>query len=233
MERVFAAKDPSTARRACFIGAAGTLIIGIPFSFVALSGTHVLEMASVALVEGQPILYTMLGSVFPVFLAAIVLAGIVAASMSTGDGAILGTSAVIARNIFGISSGETRRGGDQLLRWTRIFAIPISICGQRCRTHQASCLWETRSGKRVQKQTDGVIPVGPLTEIVPSPVGRIVFVQNDSILLEHLTQLFDTCDGSRKVGTHVSRKSADDDPLRLHALPTENNALPIVCHSGA
>jgi Na+/proline symporter len=129
MERVFAAKNPETARRACFIGAAGTLIIGVPFSFVALSGTHVLETAGVALVEGQPILYTMLGSVFPVFLAAIVLAGIVAASMSTGDGAILGTSAVIARNVFGLRRGGTPGAGDQLLRWTRIFAVPIALLG--------------------------------------------------------------------------------------------------------
>jgi Na+/proline symporter len=129
MERVFASKDPETARRACFIGAAGTVIIGVPFSFVALSGAHVLETAGVGLVEGQPILYTMLGSVFPVFLAAIVLAGIVAASMSTGDGAILGTSAVIARNIFGIQGNDTRRGSDQLLRWARIFAIPITLLG--------------------------------------------------------------------------------------------------------
>jgi Na+/proline symporter len=129
MERVFAARNPETARRACYIGAAGTLIIGVPFSFVALSGTHVLEAAGVALVAGQPILYTMLGGVFPVFLAAIVLAGIVAASMSTGDGAILGTSAVIARNIFGMRGGATAGGGDKLLRWTRLFAIPIALLG--------------------------------------------------------------------------------------------------------
>lgn len=130
MERVFAAKDPETAQKACFIGSAGTLIIGVPFAFIALSGAHVLEVAGVAAVEGQPILFTMLGEVFPAFLAAIVLAGIVGASMSTGDGAILGTSAVIARNIFGFrSSAETHSRKDQLLPWTRLFSIPITLLG--------------------------------------------------------------------------------------------------------
>jgi hypothetical protein len=56
-------------RKACFIVAAGTLIIGIPFSFIALSGTHVLDLVGVALVEEQPFLYTMLDGLF---LAAIV-----------------------------------------------------------------------------------------------------------------------------------------------------------------
>jgi SSS family solute:Na+ symporter len=130
MERVFAAKNPETAQKACFIGAAGTVIIGVPFSLIALSGAHILEVAGVAAVDGQPILFTLLGQVFPAFLAAIVLAGIVAASMSTGDGAILGTSAVIARNLFGFRSGsESRSRKDRLLPWTRLFAIPIALMG--------------------------------------------------------------------------------------------------------
>lgn len=97
MQRVFAARSPETAQRACFAGAAGTLIIGLPFAIIALSANDILTAAGVT-AEG-PVLYALLQNAVPPLLAALVLAGIVAASFSTADGAILGTAAVAARNV--------------------------------------------------------------------------------------------------------------------------------------
>jgi Na+/proline symporter len=145
MERVFAADSPETARKACFIGSAGTLIIGIPFSIVALSANPIL--ASLGVEAGnQAVLYSLLQNAVPPWLAALVIAGILAASFSTSDGAILGTSSVLARNIGGIrvdeSASVTTDGGvdeggffdtgsdsDKLLTVTRLMALPITLLG--------------------------------------------------------------------------------------------------------
>jgi len=147
MERVFAADSPETAQKACFIGSAGTLIIGIPFSIVALSANSIL--ASIGVEAGnQAVLYALLQNAVPPWLAALVLAGIVAASFSTSDGAILGTSAVMARNVVGIrvdESADTESpaaaadGGadegffgsesDKLLTVTRLMSVPITLLG--------------------------------------------------------------------------------------------------------
>ena len=146
MERVFAADSPETARKACFIGAAGTLIIGVPFSIVALSANPIL--ASLGVESGsQAVLYTLLQNAVPPWLGALVIAGILAASFSTSDGAILGTSAVIARNIGNIRVDESKAvatdGGtsdgsddgllgtdsDKLLTVTRLMSLPITLLG--------------------------------------------------------------------------------------------------------
>ena len=148
MERVFAADSPETARKACFIGAAGTLIIGVPFSVVALSAEPILATLGVE-TGGQAILYTLLQNAVPPWLGALVIAGILAASFSTSDGAILGTSAVIARNIGNIRVDESEAvatdGGtsddngsddgllgtdsDKLLTVTRLMSVPITLLG--------------------------------------------------------------------------------------------------------
>ncbi len=143
MERVFAAKDPETARKACFIGSAGTLVIGIPFSIVALSANPILNSLGVQAGD-QAVLYALLQNAVPPWLAALVLSGIVAASFSTSDGAILGTSSVIARNVGGIrvdesTSPEEREESevsgffgsesDKLLTVTRLMAVPVTLLG--------------------------------------------------------------------------------------------------------
>jgi Na+/proline symporter len=144
MERVFAADSPETARKACFIGAAGTLIIGIPFSVVALSANPILSSLGVE-AGNQAVLYSLLQNAVPPWLAALVIAGILAASFSTSDGAILGTSAVLARNVGGIRVDEsaavatdggtddglldTNSDSDKLLTVTRLMAVPITLLG--------------------------------------------------------------------------------------------------------
>ena len=145
MERVFAADSPETARKACFIGAAGTLIIGIPFSVVALSANPILSTLGVE-AGNQAVLYSLLQNAVPPWLAALVIAGILAASFSTSDGAILGTSAVLARNVGNIRVDEstavatdggtadsgfldTNSDSDKLLTVTRLMAVPITLLG--------------------------------------------------------------------------------------------------------
>ncbi|MGB3671645.1 MAG: sodium:solute symporter family protein [Phormidesmis sp.] len=140
MARIFAADSPETAQRACFIGCAGTLIIGIPFSLIALSSGRILEEAGV--VPDGPVLFALLGSVVPAFIGLLVIMAIMSASLSTADGAILGTSSVIAHNVMGIRQGHDGAhgvqngaqnghsvGGDQLLKITRLMAVVITVVG--------------------------------------------------------------------------------------------------------
>ena len=126
MERVFAADSPETAQKACFIGCIGTIIIGVPFSIVALGAPQILEQAGVT-VDG-PVLYALLQNVVPPLLSLIIIVAILSASLSTGDGAILGTSSVIAQNILGIRQRQVS-GADRLLWVTRLMAIPIALMG--------------------------------------------------------------------------------------------------------
>lgn len=133
IERVLAAENPETARTACFVGSAGTLIIGIPFSYVALSTGSIFNELGVTPAEGDPVLYELLGYV-PTELTVLVLVGIVGASLSTGDGAILSTSSVLARNVLDIRvEAETKRKAqgksDRLLYVTRFLAVPFTILG--------------------------------------------------------------------------------------------------------
>ncbi|MEO0845683.1 MAG: sodium:solute symporter family protein [Cyanobacteria bacterium J06648_1] len=127
MARIFAAKTPETARRACLIGAAGTLIIGVPFSLIALSAPQIL--ADRGITPEGPVLYALLSDVAPPLLGLLVIVAILSASLSTADGAILGTSSVIAHNIIGIRSDDHNAAGDRLLLITRVMAFVITIMG--------------------------------------------------------------------------------------------------------
>ena len=128
MARVFAADSPETAQRACLIGSAGTVIIGVPFSIVALSAGRILDQVGAA-GEG-PVLFTLLQNVVPPVLSLIIIAAIMSASLSTADGAILGTSSVIAHNVLGIRHATAHgAGGDRLLLITRLMAIFITVMG--------------------------------------------------------------------------------------------------------
>jgi Na+/proline symporter len=130
MQRVFASRNPQTARRACLLGSLGTLAVGVPFALIALSASDILKTAGVQ--ADGPVLYALLQDVVPAPLAVLVLSGIVAAGLSTADGAVLGTSAVSARNILGLRDEggqahyEAEGQRDRLLLVTRLFALPIA-----------------------------------------------------------------------------------------------------------
>ena len=124
MQRIFAARSPEVARRSCLIGAAGTAGIGVAYAMVALTTSAALGLSA----EDGPVLFTLLADHAPAWLAVLVLSGIVAASFSTASGAILATSAVAVRNIFGVRR-TVLTGADPLLRWTRIAMLPIVVLG--------------------------------------------------------------------------------------------------------
>jgi solute:Na+ symporter, SSS family len=125
MQRIFSAKSPATAQRACFVGAAGTAIVGIPYALVALSSGAILGGPA----DG-PVLFAVLDYA-PVILTILVLSAIVAASCSTANGVILGTACVAVRNIAGLEQQADSAGGrDPLLRRVRItmpFVVGIAI----------------------------------------------------------------------------------------------------------
>ncbi|MEC4805181.1 MAG: sodium:solute symporter family protein [Jaaginema sp. PMC 1079.18] len=127
MARVFAAESPETARRACLIGSVGTVLIGVPFSMLALSLPQILESAGVS-ADGQ-LFFTLLREVIPPSLGLLVIVAILSASLSTADGAILGTSSVIAHNILGIRHDDRNAAGDRLLIITRVMAALMTILG--------------------------------------------------------------------------------------------------------
>jgi Na+/proline symporter len=122
MQRVFAAKSPETARRACFGAATGVVAICIPFGLVVLSAKAFLPEQ----LDG-PILFVLLDNYAPVFLTVIVLCGLVGASMSTANGAILAISNVSVRNLGGIRRVHVPGQRDPLLWSTRIAMVPVTV----------------------------------------------------------------------------------------------------------
>jgi len=122
MQRIFAAKSPEVARTSCFWGAGGTFVIGVIYALVALTASSVLGIST----EDGPVLFTLLGDFAPPILAILVLSGVVAASFSTASGAILATSAIAVRNIFGVRR-IVSGGRDPLLTWTRVAMVPIVV----------------------------------------------------------------------------------------------------------
>lgn len=124
MQRIFAARSPQVARRACLLGAAGTAVVGVVYAMVALAATATLGLTT----ADGPVLFTLLDDYAPVGLTVLVLSGIVAASFSTASGAILATSAVAVRNIGGVRR-LAAAGGDRLLRLTRLAMLPVVVLG--------------------------------------------------------------------------------------------------------
>lgn len=137
MQRVFTARSPGTARRACYTAAAGAALVGIPYSLLALSSPDLLG----GVTPDGPVLFAVLEQVAPVWLTVLVLSGIVAASMSTANGAILGSAAVLVRNVAGrhtegddeapgaLEARIAERGGstDPLVRAVRWAMAPIVV----------------------------------------------------------------------------------------------------------
>ena len=124
MQRIFSARSPETARRACFVAAAGTAVVGIPYALVALSAASILGDHDP--VADGPVLFALLEGYAPVTLSILVLSAIVAASCSTANGAVLGTASVAVRNIAGIEPRAADKSvPDPLLRLVRLTMLPV------------------------------------------------------------------------------------------------------------
>jgi SSS family solute:Na+ symporter len=121
MERVFAARDGRTASRACYYGAFMTIVIGLCVAVLGLAG-----VASVQNVDDpRAVLPALAVGILPYWIGVLVFVGVLGASMSTANGAILVISVVLARNI--IQRHRTTTIDDRgMLRLSRLMALPVA-----------------------------------------------------------------------------------------------------------
>jgi SSS family solute:Na+ symporter len=97
-------------------------MIGVPFGLVVLSAQAFLP----AELDG-PVLFVLLDQYAPVGLTVLVLCGLVGASMSTANGAILAISNVCVRNLGGVRRVQIAGKHDPLLRACRIAMAPMTV----------------------------------------------------------------------------------------------------------
>lgn len=124
MERVFAAKSPETARFSCYYAGWLTILIG--------GCACVLGVASMGLVsqmdDPRMVMPTLLLEYVPYWMAVLVVIGVLGASMSTANGAMLVISVVIARNLMQRWRLHSVRDST-MLTLSRVLAIPVGFCG--------------------------------------------------------------------------------------------------------
>jgi len=130
MERVFAAKNPKTARKGAFMGGMLTMFTVIPTSMMGIVAYYYLAPGTdpnLAL----PLLTT---EHMPFAIGAAILMGIVGASMSTASGGLLAISSVVSRNLISRIIqrrwlGKPTMNDKKLLVLTRIVIVPMMIAG--------------------------------------------------------------------------------------------------------
>jgi len=122
MERVFSARTPGTARRACYYAAGWTLVIGLCASFLGLAALSMVSGGN----DARMVLPQLANGVLPFWIGVLIFVGVLGASMSTANGAMLVISVVLARNIF--QRWSARRLQDStLLFLSRAFALPTAV----------------------------------------------------------------------------------------------------------
>lgn len=132
MERVFASKDPKTARKGAFMGGGLTLLTVIPTSFMGIIALYLISAELMVLPDPFLALPTIAIDHVPFPIGAALLMGVMGASMSTANGGLLAISSVISRNIIqrDILRGLKKKPGmddKKLLMTTRIATIPMMI----------------------------------------------------------------------------------------------------------
>lgn len=124
--RVFAAKSPSAAKKGCYWGSLLTLIIGLPFAFLPI----IIKFLNIVPVEGVPILLTFANSTLPIVLTGVLIAGIVAASLSTIDGAMLSMGNVLTQNLLRVQDNLVDQRNEEsektYLYFSRLSLVPIA-----------------------------------------------------------------------------------------------------------
>jgi Na+/proline symporter len=122
MERVFAAKSPETARNGCYYAGVLTIVIGSCASIMGLAGITLVPNIS----DARMVLPTMGVTALPYWMGMMVFIGVLGASMSTANGAMLVISVVLARNLIQrwLKPNFDDAGMLALSRW---MAIPTAI----------------------------------------------------------------------------------------------------------
>lgn len=122
MERVFAADSPNTAKKACYYAGTLTIIIGACASILGIGA--IATVTGVA--DPRMVLPTFGIQQLPYWLGTLIFIGILGASMSTANGAMLVISVVLARNVF--ERWSPRQFSDShMLFLSRVMAIPTSM----------------------------------------------------------------------------------------------------------
>lgn len=125
--RYLGAKSPKLARRGCFYGAALVMVVGILFSFLPI----LMQWLNVAPIENMPIIVAFGSQVLPSFLNTLLICGIIAAALSTIDGAVLSMSNIFAHNLLNIQKNidpdNERETEKTYLYFSRLSLLPI-IC---------------------------------------------------------------------------------------------------------
>ncbi len=122
MERVFSAKSPETARKACYYAGVWTLIIGFCASLIGLAA-----MSTVGkLDDPRMVLPSFAMNHLPYIVGVLVFAGVLGASMSTANGAMLVIAVVMARNVWQRWSAQSVSDFTMLFL-SRALALPTAI----------------------------------------------------------------------------------------------------------
>lgn len=102
------------------MGAAITLIVGLPVAFMGLYAFHIHGL------NGENLLVDMAMNKLPAVLGTLLILGIIAASMSTAAGVILALSNLITRNL--VQRYVTRLWDNQMmLRFSRLISLPTFL----------------------------------------------------------------------------------------------------------
>ncbi len=122
MERVFSAKTGKTARNACYYAAVMTLVVG---GCATLIGLYSVSLAP-KVDDARMVLPAMANGILPYWLGVMVFIGVLGASMSTANGAMLVMSVVASRNMFE-RWRETPVDDAKMLSISRMMVIPTAI----------------------------------------------------------------------------------------------------------
>ena len=130
MERVFAAKNPKTAKRGALMGGALTMFTVVPTSMLGVVAFFYLPADTLPDLA-MPLLAT---QHMPFAIGAGILMGVVGASMSTASGGLLAISSVISRNLMQRIirrrwMNKPNWSDNKLLNTTRIVIVPMMVVG--------------------------------------------------------------------------------------------------------
>lgn len=122
MERVFSAKSPQTAKNACYYAAGWTIIIGLSASLIGMAAISAVGKVD----DPRMVLPIFANGHLPYWIGVMVFVGVLGASMSTANGAMLVISVVMARNVWQRWSSQ-KVSDSTMLFLSRALALPTAI----------------------------------------------------------------------------------------------------------